>query len=150
MMEDCKSQIVRNLPGARNFHFTAILVVVALGCVIIGMGLTIDTVVGFSQKKLRLGEEHRSRWVLDSVFQLQRMAFEGLGVEGWQKIDSSVPTTEEQRFPRIGLGSGDLRQTEPLSTKVLLPGARHPRTLVLLDGVGSVRMTRRFSCRRGC
>jgi hypothetical protein len=100
-LQDCARQRVRNVAGVRNFHAAAILIVVVLGVCVIAVGSTLDTVVAWCQRRLRVGEAGRLRWLLDGLFQQQRLAYEAVGVGGWRDTDTQVPTTQEDDFPSI-------------------------------------------------
>ncbi|KAF4461234.1 Cytochrome P450 [Fusarium albosuccineum] len=102
-IDDCKKQRISNAPGFRNFDAVALITVLVAGGVIILFGLSVDTVVGYVQKKLRRGEHLRLGWLLDGVFQQQRLAFEAAGVGPWVDVDKVVPMTDEKHFPSVDL-----------------------------------------------
>ncbi|KAL1616178.1 hypothetical protein SLS56_011502 [Neofusicoccum ribis] len=100
-VEDCEQQRIRAGSGYQNFHLAATITVVAVGCVIIFVGLILDTVAGWLQSHLHFWEYARLQWVIDGSFQQQRLAYEGAGVGGWLDGDTYVPTTDEKKFPPI-------------------------------------------------
>ena len=66
--------------------------ILAIGTLIILVGLTIDITVGHFQKN-RKSEYRRRQWILDNKLQLQRMAYEGFGVcRKWEGRLSDIPT----------------------------------------------------------
>ena len=108
-LRDCARQRVRNVAGVRNFHAAAILVVVVLGVCVVAAGSTLDAAVAWCQRRLGVGEAGRLQWLLDGLFQQQRLAYEAVGVGGWRDVDTQVPTTttrEEDGFP--GIDASDL------------------------------------------
>jgi hypothetical protein len=90
---DCQRQRFRNAVDARNFNLTALIVVLVLGCIIIALGLTIDTAVGLIQKMSRRGTRLRYHWLIDGLFQQQRLAYEAADVRPWLDTDTYVPVS---------------------------------------------------------
>jgi len=111
-LEDCRRQRVRNVVGVRNCNLTAVLAVVIPGLFIIAVGLTLDTAVGCCQRRLRFGDGRRLHWLLDGIFQQQRLVYEAAGVRGWNDKDTNVPTTDEQHFPLIDANDKSYQRLE--------------------------------------
>jgi hypothetical protein len=95
---DCKRQRIRNVASVRNFNIVAVVIVVALGLVIIAVGLSIDTVVGWVENRLKRRSKRHLSWTLDGIFQQQRLVLEAAGAGGWSHTDTDIPTTVEQSF----------------------------------------------------
>jgi len=74
----CETQIIRNVTGAVNFDFPALLAVVLVGIVIIIAGLNVGKVGRSGQ----LGS-----WEFDDMFQLQKTAYEASGLGGWGTME---------------------------------------------------------------
>lgn len=72
----CKKQRIGNVAGYRNFNAMALFAVLAIGIVIITIGLGIEILVGAVQKISRKGEQRRLQWILDGIFQQQRLGYE--------------------------------------------------------------------------
>jgi hypothetical protein len=81
--EICGRQRLRKSTTNQNFNMAAIVVVLSLGFGIILLGLKIDSCVGWLQTRYGRGGFRRTQWILDGLFQQQRLAYEGPGVEGW-------------------------------------------------------------------
>lgn len=92
----CRSQRVKNPGGFQNFSLLGVTLILALGTVVILLGLTIDKIVGLVQRVFFPRAYGRLAWALDSKFQLQRMAFEGAGWNQWDVGTSEdvVPITK--------------------------------------------------------
>jgi len=95
---DCKQQRIRNVAGVRNFNIVAVVIVVALGLVMIVVGLSIDTIIGWVENRLKRGYKRHLSWTLDGIFQQQRLVLEAAGVGGWTHINTDIPTTVKQSF----------------------------------------------------
>jgi hypothetical protein len=87
----CLSQKVQATNGYQNFSTLGVAIILVLGTAIILLGVVIDKVVGFSQKRLKRGDYGRLAWALDEKLQLQRMAYEGAGWGPWRRCNKSVP-----------------------------------------------------------
>ncbi|KAK0704535.1 hypothetical protein B0H67DRAFT_591615 [Lasiosphaeris hirsuta] len=53
-----------------------------------------------------MGVASRLQWLLDGIFQQQRLAYETVGVGGWRDADTKVPTTDEDDF--AGIDASDM------------------------------------------
>ncbi|KAJ5420572.1 hypothetical protein N7465_003091 [Penicillium sp. CMV-2018d] len=97
----CKHQIVRNVTGLQNFNMLAIVIVLVVGSIIIVLGLTIDTIVGYVQRHFPGASEGWVHWTLDGVFQLQRLAYRGAGVRSWHDEDTYIPIVDGRALPGV-------------------------------------------------
>ncbi|KAJ5505300.1 hypothetical protein N7453_004257 [Penicillium expansum] len=97
----CKHQIVRNIAGLQNFNTLAIVIVLVLGSIIIVLGLTIDSIVGYVQRRFPGASEGWVHWTLDGVFQLQRLAYRGAGVRSWRDEDTYIPIVDGRALPGV-------------------------------------------------
>lgn len=97
----CKHQIVRNVTGLQNFNMLAIVIVLVLGSIIIVLGLTIDSIVGYVQRRFPGASEGWVHWTLDGVFQLQRLAYRGAGVRSWHDEDTYIPIVDGRALPGV-------------------------------------------------
>ena len=102
-LTSCKNQRIRNAEGVRNFNFLAIVLILSIGLMIIVVGAFIEPVVALLRRMLGRGEERTLTWVFDGVLQLQRLAYNAVGVEKWEPGVSDVPTTDEKVWPVIDL-----------------------------------------------
>jgi hypothetical protein len=87
----CHSQKVEAPSGYQNFSVLGIAIIVIISFVIILVGLTVDSVVGWCQKRWKKNAYGRLAWTLDEKLQLQRMAYEGAGWNFWKHRESTVP-----------------------------------------------------------
>ena len=87
----CHSQKVEATNGYQNFSVLGIAIIVIVSFVLIFVGLTIDSVVGWCQKRWKKNAYGRLAWALDEKLQLQRMAYEGAGWNFWKHRESAVP-----------------------------------------------------------
>jgi len=101
VQDDCRAQRVRGVTGVRNFDVKGMVVLLVLGCFVALMGLALDTIVGLAQGVLHTGDERRLAWLMDNIFQIQRVALESEGVGGWRRVDTTVPVTTQVDFPRV-------------------------------------------------
>lgn len=101
--QDCGAQRVRAVAGVRNFDIRAVVIIVVLGGWIVLVGLSVDNVVGFAQRRWakKKAEAQRLGWMLDGLFQTQRLAFEGAGMGGWKGLEANVPVTAESALPPL-------------------------------------------------
>ncbi|KAJ5957343.1 hypothetical protein N7501_011622 [Penicillium viridicatum] len=97
----CKHQIVRNVTGLQNFNMLAIVIVLVLGSIIIVLGLTIDSIVGYVQRRFPGASAGWVHWTLDGVFQLQRLAYRGAGVRSWRDEDTYIPIVDGRALPGV-------------------------------------------------
>ncbi|CAI7637299.1 unnamed protein product [Penicillium viridicatum] len=97
----CKHQIIRNVTGLQNFNMLAIVIVLVVGSIIIVLGLTIDTIVGYVQRRFPGASEGWVHWTLDGVFQLQRLAYRGAGVRSWRDEDTYIPIVDGRALPGV-------------------------------------------------
>lgn len=97
----CRRQVVRNAVGFQNFDMKAIAIVLSLGSVIIALGLSIDVIVELFQRRFLRASEGWVHWTLDGSFQLQRLAYYGVGVRSWRDEDTFIPTIDGRPLPRV-------------------------------------------------
>jgi hypothetical protein len=84
----CRSILVQSTGNFQNFSVLGIAIIIAVGGVIILLGASIDTIVGWLQSK---NNPRRLQWRADSKFQIQRMAYEGAGWGPWENCDGTIP-----------------------------------------------------------
>ncbi|KAG7286926.1 hypothetical protein NEMBOFW57_006426 [Staphylotrichum longicolle] len=96
LITSCQRQRFGNAADARNFNLSVLIALLVGGSVIITLGSTIDKLVGFAQRLVRPTARGRFYWVLDSLFQHQRLAYEAAGVRPWLDADTVVPVAYGQ------------------------------------------------------
>jgi len=102
LAKQCRSQRVVRQAAKQNFNLVAIILVLAIGGLSIGPGLTVDSCVGSCQRRWEMGVERQQQWLHDGTLQLQRFAYEGRGFDGWMDIDENIPTLDAtQKLPRF-------------------------------------------------
>ncbi|KAI9812584.1 MAG: hypothetical protein M1827_004573 [Pycnora praestabilis] len=99
----CTNMKIRST-GHISFSILALAVVFAIGIVIIGISIVLDSVVGYIQNWKKKGEYRRMNWILDGTLQLQRMAYEGNGLGTWQNCADEIPVTKLGERFRLPLG----------------------------------------------
>lgn len=84
------------------------------GLLIMALSYALDPVMTCLQKRRGVTEYERLEWTTNSMFNLQRLAYEGAGQGGrWSHADGDIPVTEkgevlagldigDKRYPRIG------------------------------------------------
>lgn len=87
----CNSQMIQSTGEYQNFSVLGLCCILVIGGTIMFVSLYIESLVGFVQRKLRMGQEGRSRWMADSYFQVQRMMYEGRGYGKWKGHMDTVP-----------------------------------------------------------
>ncbi|PLB44482.1 hypothetical protein P170DRAFT_417125 [Aspergillus steynii IBT 23096] len=90
----CEAQKVRCPAGNISFSVLGVAAIIGVGCVIILLGWSLDTVMGWlGPRWFPRSQYKRVNWTLDDKFQLQRMAFEGCGFGDWEGQTAAVPVT---------------------------------------------------------
>ena len=93
----CKNQIIER-DDYTNFSTLAISLVFALGGIVIIVSASLETVVGLIRLRWRTGRWRQRAWWAEGTLQLQRRAFEGMGIKGWEVGEwSRVPLAPEGR-----------------------------------------------------
>lgn len=92
----CERVIVRNANGYLSFSILGISVILVVGSVLIGLGIYIDTLVGYAMVRFRWKENKRVHWAADGDLQLLRLAFEGFGQGEWKGKTDPVPVVRNQ------------------------------------------------------
>ncbi|CZR55165.1 uncharacterized protein PAC_05051 [Phialocephala subalpina] len=90
----CANQIVQRTDFT-SFSVLTLSLIFGFGGLLICTSLFLETVVGWWQLRYRKGLYQQVRWQLDSTLQLQRMAFEEVGLGTWRGGAEDVPTTEK-------------------------------------------------------
>jgi hypothetical protein len=105
----CASQMIKSPGGYQNFSALGLFCILAIGGSIMLFSLNVESIVGFVQTKMERGKEGRTRWIADSIFQVQRMMYEGRGYEKWEGQKDVVPVYlgEDLRLP-VELEDGKL------------------------------------------
>jgi hypothetical protein len=103
----CESLIIRR-SDYTNFSTLAISLIFGLGSLVIGTSLCLETVVGLVRSKWRRNRWRQRAWWAEGTLQLQRRAFEGMGIKGWQFGEwEKVPLMGEKRRVWSALGNWD-------------------------------------------
>lgn len=103
----CYSQKISTSSDTVSFSVLGVAIILAIGILIIGIWLTLETAIGWVQRRYNWGDYRRLRWIMDDKMQLQRMAFEEAGMGNWSKLSSNVPVTEKDQV------FGGLRHVDP-------------------------------------
>ncbi|KUJ23520.1 uncharacterized protein LY89DRAFT_184506 [Mollisia scopiformis] len=94
----CDHQIIRR-DDYTNFYTLSISLIFALGVVLFLVNQCLETVVGWYRSKFKTGRWRQRAWWAEGTLQLQRRAFEGIGIKGWERDEwDRVPVTEERKM----------------------------------------------------
>ncbi|KAK5174886.1 uncharacterized protein LTR77_000022 [Saxophila tyrrhenica] len=93
----CDAQTVRNATGTTNFSALGVLLIFSIGGVIVVLGYTLDTVIGFVQFHVGKGLHRRIAWTINDELHLHRLVLQKAGVSEWHNRDGAVPWTAEER-----------------------------------------------------
>lgn len=66
----------------QNFNLATIILVLAIGGLIIRLGLTVDSCVGICQRRWEMGMERQQQWLHDGTLQPQRLVYKGGALMG--------------------------------------------------------------------
>lgn len=89
----CRNQKVHSKGDTINFSVIRLALVLIVCSVLILTNLALETIVGFIQKRCKIGAYRRLQWIVDGKLQLQRMAFEQSGMGTWSGGAAAVPVT---------------------------------------------------------
>jgi hypothetical protein len=108
----CRSQIIHR-EDFTNFSVLALAIIFGVGCAVICVSLVLESALGYAQSHFKRGLYRRLRWQLESTIQLQRMAFEEVGLGTWSGGAKEVPVTEKgeefEFWPEAGTDEQHLR-----------------------------------------
>jgi hypothetical protein len=99
----CRRQMIRNVAGYQNFSTLGVAIILIVGSVLVILGLVIDTVTGWIQKRMQKKDYERLSWISDGYLQLQRLAHEGIGCDDWKGGADEVPVSKniEEQVPEL-------------------------------------------------
>lgn len=93
----CGSQIIRH-SDFTNFRTISFAMIFAFGVIIFVVNQSLETVVGWFRSRWRSGRWRQRAWWAEGTLQLQRRAFESMGVKDWELDEwDRVPVTEKGR-----------------------------------------------------
>ena len=102
--KQCKSQISRSAAGTTSFSVLGVAIILIVGALLIPTSLILPSAVGFLRQLLGRKQYKSLQWIVDSKFQLQRLAFEEAGQGSWSGGADSVPLTRKDEV--LGLPEG--------------------------------------------
>jgi hypothetical protein len=76
-----------------SFSFLGLLLVLIFGILIVFLSLTIEPISRFFHRRAKKDNYKLLEWNSNSSLQLQRLAFDGLGIGEWSGCDKTVPYT---------------------------------------------------------
>ena len=85
---------MRGIESYQSFSVLGVALILAIGGVLIVLGMLADTVIGWLQVGHK-AEYRRTQWILEGKLQLQRAAYEGFGFGTWNERLEVVPTTTD-------------------------------------------------------
>lgn len=96
--DPCSSQIVRD-PSHYSINVFGLYFTVGVGILIIVLNCSLSTIVAKFQRWSGSPEYRKEQYELDNAFQVQRLAYENLGLGQWSSLQSHVPVTQKgERF----------------------------------------------------
>jgi hypothetical protein len=99
----CKRQMIRNVAGYQNFSTLGVAIILIFGSSLVALGLVIDTVFGWMQRRILKQHYRRLSWISDGYLQLQRLAYEGAGYDKWDGCTDEVPVSKDaKQVPELG------------------------------------------------
>lgn len=102
----CANQIIRR-NDYTNFSTLAIALVFAIGIIVIATSLCLETIVGAVRLKRRKSTWKQRAWWSEGSLQLQRCAFEGMGVKDWKIREWSLVPVTDKGIIWSALGDGE-------------------------------------------
>lgn len=94
----CENQIIQASQYI-NFRTFSIILIFALGVIVCSINQGLERFVGWYRSKKRTGRWRQRAWWADGNLQLQRRAFEGMGIKDWELDEwDKVPITEKGRL----------------------------------------------------
>jgi hypothetical protein len=97
----CRSVKTRSANGHVNFSALGVGIILAIGTTIILLSYIIEPLTYLVMRMTHKGKYRRLQWLMDSTFQLHRVAYESAGWGSWKQENESVPITEEDN--KLGL-----------------------------------------------
>lgn len=88
----CRSQLINDGSTTMSFSVLGIAILVGLGIIIVLLSFSLDTVVGWLQKKTGKGLHAQMEWRLNDKLELQRLLYEEMHQGHWDD-SKSVPVT---------------------------------------------------------
>lgn len=87
----CNSQMIRDVSGYQNFSTLGVILLLVFGTLLFILSLFINDIGASIQYLFWRRHQGRLSWISDGYLQLQRLAYESAGYEGWEKCDIDVP-----------------------------------------------------------
>lgn len=96
----CGSQLVRNMGDYESFSILGLSLIIGLGGIIILVGFTIDSIVGWLQSpKARYKAD---QWHIEENIQLHKAAYKGFGIWREDGLDLPPSTALQHAVPNYG------------------------------------------------
>jgi hypothetical protein len=103
--DPCSSQIVRD-PNHYSINVFGLYFTIGVGLLIILLNCSLSTIVGKIQRRSGSASYRNEQYELDNAFQVQRLAYENLGLGRWSSLHDLVPVTQNgERFGQPVRGS---------------------------------------------
>ena len=91
----CYSQKFRSIERSASFSVLGMSIILAVGIIIIPISYFLDIFVGSAwYRPLKHGRRRHRQWILSSTLQLQRIAFERVGMGTWSGKMDPIPVTQ--------------------------------------------------------
>ncbi|KAK5946636.1 hypothetical protein PMZ80_000779 [Knufia obscura] len=94
----CYSQLVNDSSDTMSFSVVGMAVLFGVGGLIIFTSLTIDTIVGWLQLKLRKGLHARTEWLISDKLEMQRLLYGEMQLGQWDDSKRLPVTLKKQTF----------------------------------------------------
>lgn len=105
----CRSQLVNDSAGSTSFSVLGLAILLIVGGLIILVSLTIDTVVGFIQRKTGRGPHARMEWLFNDRLQTHMMLMRELHLGQWYDgLVQKIPKTIGSKHKFLGPSEREL------------------------------------------
>jgi hypothetical protein len=131
----CTNQLTHSTSSYQSFSILGLSLIIALGGVIILVGIFVDMIGGWVERLLRRGWRD-VQWRLEETLQLQRGAYGAAGMKGiWEESLDAVPRTVQRNVQmpasselwgvRTGKNEGD-EPVKPVVQETIVLGSKEP------------------------
>lgn len=92
--DPCSSQVIRD-PNHYSINVFGLYFTIGVGVLIIVLNCSLSTIVSKIQKWSGAINFRNQQYELDNAFQVQRLAYENMGLGRWTSLQSLVPVTQK-------------------------------------------------------
>lgn len=92
--DPCSSQIIRD-PNHYSINVFGLYFTIGVGLLIMVLNCSLSTIVSKIQRRSGTPGYRNEQYELDNAFQVQRLAYENLGIGRWTSLHALVPVTQK-------------------------------------------------------